>query len=70
MNLIVKRAVLCTPSNLTPTHFSAKVFSSSCAPGADTNSPLCAQCAGNADSMFKCKASSEERYYGYAGAFR
>uniref|UniRef100_A0A8D3DM41 Serotransferrin n=1 Tax=Scophthalmus maximus TaxID=52904 RepID=A0A8D3DM41_SCOMX len=47
-----------------------KVFSSSCAPGADTNSPLCAQCAGNADSMFKCKASSEERYYGYAGAFR
>ncbi|XP_019959418.1 serotransferrin [Paralichthys olivaceus] len=50
-------------------NFSA-FFSSSCAPGADPSSQLCAQCAGNAESINKCKASNEERYYGYAGAFR
>ncbi|XP_034470003.1 transferrin-a [Hippoglossus hippoglossus] len=45
-------------------------FSSSCAPGANPSSPLCAHCVGNSDSRFKCEASDEERYYGYAGAFR
>lgn len=52
---------------------SAKFFSSGCAPGANLTSPFCARCAGNGQPVgdeFKCKPSSEEKYYGYAGAFR
>ncbi|XP_068594259.1 serotransferrin-like [Cebidichthys violaceus] len=48
-------------------------FSSGCAPGADPNSTFCAQCIGSGKDVgdeFKCKASSEERYYGNAGALR
>ncbi|KAM3865899.1 serotransferrin-2-like [Diretmus argenteus] len=47
-------------------------FSSGCAPGAEPNSTFCTQCvgSGNADDDSKCKASTVERYYGYAGAFR
>ncbi|XP_062260252.1 transferrin-a [Platichthys flesus] len=45
-------------------------FSSSCAPGAEPSSSLCAQCIGDSNSLSKCKPSAEERYYGYAGAFR
>lgn len=51
----------------------ATFFSSGCAPGADPLSPFCTQCAGsgkNVGDESKCKASSEEQYYGYAGAFR
>ncbi|XP_040911895.1 serotransferrin-like [Toxotes jaculatrix] len=50
-----------------------KFFSGSCAPGADPNSKLCAHCAGTGKpggDEFKCKARAEEKYYGYAGAFR
>ncbi|XP_040911894.1 serotransferrin-like isoform X2 [Toxotes jaculatrix] len=50
-----------------------KFFSSSCVPGADPNSKLCAQCAGTGNILgdeFKCKASAEEKYYGFNGAFR
>jgi len=42
-------------------------------PGADPSSPFCKQCAGSGRAVgdeFKCKASADERYYGYAGAFR
>lgn len=52
---------------------SAKFFSSGCAPGADPSSPFCAQCAGSGKAVgdeSKCKASADEHYYGYAGAFR
>lgn len=52
---------------------SAKFFSSGCAPGANLTSPFCAQCAGSGQKVgdeSKCKASSDELYYGYAGAFR
>lgn len=52
---------------------SAQFFSSGCAPGAEPSSPFCAACAGSGKSVgdeFKCKASPEEHYYGYAGAFR
>ncbi|KAM3605207.1 uncharacterized protein V6R79_022248 [Siganus canaliculatus] len=48
-------------------------FSSGCAPGADPSSTFCAQCAGSGKAVgdeSKCKASSDEKYYGYAGAFR
>ncbi|XP_033618597.1 lactotransferrin [Fukomys damarensis] len=45
-------------------------FSQSCAPGADPASPLCALCVGNAQGENKCAANSQERYYGYTGAFR
>uniref|UniRef100_A0A673BKC4 Serotransferrin n=1 Tax=Sphaeramia orbicularis TaxID=375764 RepID=A0A673BKC4_9TELE len=48
-------------------------FSSGCAPGADPTSPFCTQCAGSGKTVgdeAKCKASAEEKYYGYAGAFR
>uniref|UniRef100_A0A665UUB6 Serotransferrin n=1 Tax=Echeneis naucrates TaxID=173247 RepID=A0A665UUB6_ECHNA len=50
-----------------------KFFSSGCAPGADPSSPFCAQCVGSRKTVgdeAKCKASAEEQYYGYAGAFR
>ncbi|KAM9323724.1 transferrin-a [Pholidichthys leucotaenia] len=50
-----------------------KFFSSGCAPGSDPSSPFCANCAGSGKAVgddAKCKASAEERYYGYAGAFR
>uniref|UniRef100_A0A673BFN9 Serotransferrin n=1 Tax=Sphaeramia orbicularis TaxID=375764 RepID=A0A673BFN9_9TELE len=48
-------------------------FSNGCAPGADPTSPFCTQCAGSGKTVgdeAKCKASAEEKYYGYAGAFR
>ncbi|XP_068458076.1 transferrin-a [Clinocottus analis] len=50
-----------------------KFFSSGCAPGSEPSSPFCAQCAGSGTAVgdeFKCKASAEEQYYGYAGALR
>ncbi|KAM3866229.1 transferrin-a [Diretmus argenteus] len=48
-------------------------FTSGCAPGAEPDSPFCKQCIGKDDAVrddYKCKASADERYYGYAGAFR
>ncbi|XP_008152421.2 lactotransferrin [Eptesicus fuscus] len=45
-------------------------FSQSCAPGSDPNSNLCALCIGNDGGQNKCAPNSNERYYGYAGAFR
>uniref|UniRef100_A0A8C8JQ27 Serotransferrin n=1 Tax=Oncorhynchus tshawytscha TaxID=74940 RepID=A0A8C8JQ27_ONCTS len=49
-------------------------FSKGCAPGFEVDSPFCAQCRGSGQSVggdrAKCKASSEEQYYGYTGAFR
>ncbi|XP_028282726.1 transferrin-a [Parambassis ranga] len=50
-----------------------KFFSAGCAPGSEPSSPFCNQCAGSGKAVgdeFKCKASPEEKYYGYAGAFR
>ncbi|XP_019733574.1 serotransferrin-like isoform X2 [Hippocampus comes] len=50
-----------------------KFFKSGCAPGSPAGSPFCSQCAGSdktVDDETKCKANSEEKYYGYAGAFR
>ncbi|KAJ8357871.1 hypothetical protein SKAU_G00206650 [Synaphobranchus kaupii] len=53
----------------------SKYFSESCAPGADVGSPLCKLCVGKGpgkgtSDAEKCRASTEELYYGYAGAFR
>ncbi|XP_016058234.1 PREDICTED: lactotransferrin isoform X2 [Miniopterus natalensis] len=45
-------------------------FSQSCAPGSDPNSNLCALCVGNDAGKNKCVPNSNERYYGYTGAFR
>ncbi|KAF1383854.1 hypothetical protein PFLUV_G00136170 [Perca fluviatilis] len=48
-------------------------FSSGCAPGANITSPFCTNCRGSGKAVgdeYKCKASSEEQFYGYAGAFR
>ncbi|XP_045907454.1 transferrin-a [Micropterus dolomieu] len=50
-----------------------KFFSSGCAPGSDPTSPFCTQCVGSRKAVgeeSKCKASADEQYYGYAGAFR
>ncbi|KAI1882658.1 hypothetical protein AGOR_G00237150 [Albula goreensis] len=51
-----------------------KFFSQSCAPGAPVDSPLCSLCVGSGKKLLaevdKCRASSDELYYGYAGAFR
>ncbi|XP_076838351.1 saxiphilin-like isoform X2 [Brachyhypopomus gauderio] len=52
----------------------SKFFSESCVPGAEPTSSLCALCAGSGKGVGgdvkKCKASSDELYFGYAGAFR
>ncbi|XP_075877481.1 transferrin-a [Nelusetta ayraudi] len=51
----------------------ANYFSAGCAPGADPSSSFCTRCVGSGsdiDDGTKCKASADERYYGYAGAFR
>ncbi|CAK6966880.1 transferrin-a [Scomber scombrus] len=51
----------------------SKYFTSGCAPGADPASSFCKQCAGSGRAVgdeSKCKASADEQYYGYAGAFR
>ncbi|XP_019748408.1 transferrin-a isoform X2 [Hippocampus comes] len=51
----------------------SKFFSSGCAPGSPADSPFCSQCVGSGkavDDKAKCRASAEEKYYGYAGAFR
>uniref|UniRef100_A0A3B4E724 Serotransferrin n=1 Tax=Pygocentrus nattereri TaxID=42514 RepID=A0A3B4E724_PYGNA len=52
----------------------SKYFSQSCAPGADPESNLCALCKGSGKGVrserVKCKPSTEELYYGYAGTFR
>ncbi|XP_062380967.1 transferrin-a [Sardina pilchardus] len=52
----------------------SKFFSESCAPGADKSSTLCSLCMGSGSQVggesSKCKASSEELYFGYDGAFR
>nr|ADF97634.1 transferrin [Hypophthalmichthys molitrix] len=48
-------------------------FSEGCAPGADPASNMCKLCKGSGKAVGdegKCKASSEEMYYGYDGAFR
>ncbi|KAM9349282.1 transferrin-a [Symphorus nematophorus] len=50
-----------------------KFFVSGCAPGADPSSSFCTNCAGSGKAVgdeAKCKASADEQYYGYAGAFR
>ncbi|XP_058144947.1 lactotransferrin [Dasypus novemcinctus] len=48
----------------------ANYFSSSCVPGADGNQfpSLCQLCTGT--GMNKCAFSSQEPYFGYAGAFK
>ncbi|XP_071376891.1 serotransferrin-1-like [Centroberyx affinis] len=51
----------------------SQFFSEGCAPGADPTSSFCALCAGSGKAVgddSKCKASSDEQYNGYAGAFR
>ncbi|XP_030218894.1 serotransferrin [Gadus morhua] len=48
-------------------------FPSGCAPGSEPSSTFCRQCAGSGSGVedgSKCSASSVEKYYGYAGAFR
>ncbi|KAM7379336.1 hypothetical protein PAMP_004898 [Pampus punctatissimus] len=50
-----------------------KFFSSGCAPGSDPSSPFCTQCVGSGRHVgddYKCKASSDEQYYDFHGAFR
>ncbi|XP_069755433.1 serotransferrin-like isoform X2 [Narcine bancroftii] len=47
-------------------------FSESCAPGANAalHPKLCSLCIGSESSSDKCAANSNERYFGYSGAFR
>ncbi|KAA0719055.1 Serotransferrin-2 Serotransferrin II [Triplophysa tibetana] len=51
-----------------------KYFSEGCAPGAQLGSNMCKLCKGSGKSVggeeSKCKASAEEMFYGYDGAFR
>nr|CAK18225.1 transferrin [Anolis sagrei] len=53
----------------------SKLFSEGCAPGSPIESPLCKLCRGSGSSgslpdKQKCKANSNEIYYGYNGALR
>ncbi|KAL0965960.1 hypothetical protein UPYG_G00288680 [Umbra pygmaea] len=65
MGLIHKKDGDCNFSNY---------FPKGCAPGSAPDSTFCEQCAGSRKPVGgeaeKCKASSQELYYGYAGAFR
>nr|XP_060623174.1 melanotransferrin [Anolis sagrei ordinatus] len=48
-------------------------FSASCIPTDDLEGyppNLCQACAGDQEGRHKCEANSQERYYGYGGAFR
>nr|XP_028586748.1 serotransferrin [Podarcis muralis] len=50
-------------------------FSEGCAPGSPPSSPLCKLCKGTGTGgaladKHKCKANSNEIYFGYSGAFR
>uniref|UniRef100_A0A8C8SGR7 Lactotransferrin n=1 Tax=Pelusios castaneus TaxID=367368 RepID=A0A8C8SGR7_9SAUR len=50
-----------------------KFFSEGCAPGSPPSSPLCNLCVGSGSDLpakYKCVANSNERYFGYSGAFR
>ena len=60
------------PPPISPT-FPGGFFPSGCAPGSEPSSTFCQQCAGSGSGVedgSKCSASSVEKYYGYAGAFR
>uniref|UniRef100_A0A8D0EAQ5 Transferrin-like domain-containing protein n=1 Tax=Salvator merianae TaxID=96440 RepID=A0A8D0EAQ5_SALMN len=53
----------------------SKFFSEGCAPGSSPDSNLCKLCkgSGSGDALaekYKCKANSNEIYFGYTGAFR
>ncbi|XP_067394800.1 serotransferrin [Emydura macquarii macquarii] len=48
-------------------------FSEGCAPGSPRTSKLCSLCVGSGSNLppdYKCVANSNERYFGYSGAFR
>lgn len=62
----------CTVLNLDPFLIlsTATYFSESCAPGSEPDSNLCKLCKGGEAGKDKCKASNDEPYYGYSGAFR
>lgn len=47
-------------------------FREGCAPGSPEDSPLCNLCVGSGSTppVHKCAPNSNERYYGYTGAFR
>ncbi|XP_067310104.1 serotransferrin-1-like isoform X2 [Pseudorasbora parva] len=67
---IVPDSVIC---GKTPDCTLYEFFSEGCAPGADPTSNMCKLCKGGGKQVgdeSKCKASSEEMYYGYDGAFR
>lgn len=51
----------------------SEFFNASCVPvnnPKDYPSSLCALCVGDEKGGNKCVGSSQERYYGYSGAFR
>lgn len=51
----------------------SEFFSASCVPVNNAKnypSPLCALCVGDEQGRNKCVGNSQERYYGYSGAFR
>lgn len=66
---IVPDSAICGSPGCTLYNF----FSKGCAPGADPALNMCELCKGNGKAVgdeSKCKASSEEKYYGDDGAFR
>uniref|UniRef100_UPI00398E6B4B serotransferrin-B-like n=1 Tax=Pristiophorus japonicus TaxID=55135 RepID=UPI00398E6B4B len=56
------------------TLYNSTYFGESCAPGADPDSKLCSLCIGQGSSSEpgkdKCAFNTNERYFGYSGAFR
>uniref|UniRef100_A0A8D2JMX2 Transferrin-like domain-containing protein n=1 Tax=Sciurus vulgaris TaxID=55149 RepID=A0A8D2JMX2_SCIVU len=45
-------------------------FGSSCAPGSDPDSQLCALCSGDSNPAHMCAPNSHEKYHGFSGALR
>lgn len=57
----------------TPAPAVSEFFSASCVPVNNAKnypSPLCELCVGDEQGRNKCVGNSQERYYGYSGAFR
>uniref|UniRef100_A0A8D0HL30 Melanotransferrin n=1 Tax=Sphenodon punctatus TaxID=8508 RepID=A0A8D0HL30_SPHPU len=72
MGLLVKRGFI-KPKECNILQAVSEFFSASCVPATKQDnypSSLCDLCIGDSTKRNKCSASSQERYYGYTGAFR
>ncbi|XP_067398956.1 melanotransferrin isoform X2 [Emydura macquarii macquarii] len=72
IGVLIKRGFI-RPTDCNIPHAVSDFFSASCVPAAKVDnypSKLCELCIGDNSGNSKCDASTQERYYGYSGAFR